>query len=343
MSLTKKKLGRPARVLALWLMVVAMSTSGAIEAESKQTTLEATVQWAGVIESGRLNESSGLAASQRYSDVLWSMNDSGGNAELFALSASGKHLGSWLLDMPKPSDWEAMTSFMWEQKPYLLVADIGDNFATREQVSYTIIAEPDIRNLPTDARLAPVLTQTFTYPEGPRDSEAIAVNAAQGELLVLSKRTQPPELYRLPLTLDTNRKGASNTMPTQVAEKIGSLGGFEKPDRAAVDLYGEAWPYLGMPTGMSLFGDRLLITTLEDAFLFDRKHMAAPPQRIPLPYIGQREAITFVGSEGNVAYVSHERKYGMRQAQLLRIVLIQAEMPPREALGTRKGVAVVEQ
>ena len=333
MSFINKKRERLARVLALWLLV-AMSSSWAMDAEFKQTTLPATVQWAGVIESGRLNESSGLAASQRYSDVLWSMNDSGGNAELFALSASGKHLGSWMLDMPKPLDWEAMTSFTWGQKPYLLVADIGDNFATREHVSYTIIAEPDIQTLATDARLAPVLTQTFTYPQGPRDSEAIAVNAAQGELLVLSKRTQPPELYRLPLTLDTNRKDASDTMPIQIAEKIGLLGGFKKPDRASVDLYGEVWPYLGMPTGMSLFGDRLLVTTLEDAFLFDRKHINAPPQRISLPYIGQREAITFVGTEGNVAYVSHERKYGMRQAQLLRIVLIPAEMLPREELGT---------
>ena len=145
------------------------------------------------------------------------------------------------------------------------------------------------------------------------------MDAARGEILVLTKRTQPPELYRLPLNMDAERQGASDTSPVQIAEKIGSLGGFEKPDVATVDLYGSVWSYLAMPTGMSLSGDRLLVTTLEDAFLFDRKNTAAPPQHIPLPYIGQREAITFAGDKGGVVYVTHERKYGMRHAQLLRV------------------------
>lgn len=309
-----------ARVLAFCLLV-SVSSSQALETESEAelSAFRSAVQWAGAIESTRLNESSGLAASQRHTDVLWSMNDSGGYAELFALSTSGKHLGSWMLDMPKPSDWEAMTSFIWQHKPYLLVADIGDNFGQRDQVSYTIIAEPDVQNLAPDARLTPIQTQTFTYPDGPRDSEAIAVDVVRGELLVLSKRTQPPELYRLPLDVRPERGDASDNAPSQIAEKIGSLSGFKKPDTASVDLYGDAWPYLAMPTGMSLFGDRLLVTTMEHAVLFDRNNMAGPPQRIPLPYIGQREAITFVGTKGDEAYITHERKYGMRHAQLLRV------------------------
>ena len=330
----KNQFGPGARVLALCL-AGSVSASWAIEAEIQGASLHSTVQWAGAIESTRLNESSGLAVSQRHADVLWSMNDSGGNAELFALSTSGKHLGSWMLDMPKPADWEAMTSFIWEQKPYLLVADIGDNFARRDQVSYTIIPEPDIQTLTPDTRLTPMQTQTFTYPDGPRDSEAIAVDTARSELLVLSKRTQPPELYRLPLDLRTDPERVSGATPLQIAENIGSLGGFEKPDMATVDLYGEAWSYLAMPTGMSLFGDRLLVTTLEHAFLFDRRSLAAPPQRVSLPYIGQREAITFAGGMGEVAYVTHERQYGMRHAQLLRVLLIPTQSLPHEASGTR--------
>ena len=331
---SKNQSGRHARVLALCL-AGCVSASWAFEAEFEASSPHATVQWAGAIESTRLNESSGLAASQRHADVLWSMNDSGGNAELFALSTSGKHLGSWMLDMPKPLDWEAMTSFIWEQKPYLLVADIGDNFARRDQVSYTIIPEPDIQTLAPDTRLTPTQTQTFTYPDGPKDSEAIAVDAARSELLVLSKRTQPPRLYRLPLNIGEKGRGASDTWPVQTAEKIGSLSGFEKPDMATVDLYGDAWSYLAMPTGMSLFGDRLLVTTLEDAFLFDRRSLAAPLQRVSLPYIGQREAITFAGGAGKVAYVTHERQYGMRHAHLLRVLLIPTESLPHEAIGTR--------
>lgn len=291
-----------------------------VTVQAEELAPHSRVEWAGVIESRGLNESSGLAASKRQQNVLWSMNDSGGNAELFALSTSGKHLGSWMLDMPKPSDWEAMTSFVWEQNPYLLVADIGDNFAVRGQVSYTIIPEPDIEKLAPDARLKPVQTQTFTYPDGPRDSEAIAVDADQGEILIMSKRTKPIELYRLPLDLGRN-SGPPRPMPDRVAEKITSLNGLEKPDQAAADLYGDAWPFLAMPTGMSLHGNRLLVTTLEHALLYDRRNWAAPPQRIALPYIGQREAITFAGDKGEVAYLTHEREYGMRHAHLLRLTL----------------------
>lgn len=307
-------------VIALCL-AGALLSCGVSAVRAAESGHHSRVEWAGAIESKSLNESSGLAASQRRKDVLWSMNDSGGNAELFALSTSGKHLGSWMLDMPKPSDWEAMTSFIWEQKPYLLVADIGDNFALRGQVSYTIIAEPDIEKLAPDARLIPAQTQTFTYPDGPRDSEAIAVDVAQGDILVMSKRTKPIELYRLPLDFSKGSEPEQQPKSVQVAEKIASLSELEKPDQASADLYGGAWPYLAMPTGMSLHGDRLLVTTMEYALLYDRKNWAAPPQRIALPYIGQREAITFAGDKGEVAYMTHERQYGMRHAHLLRLTL----------------------
>ena len=85
-----------------------------------------------------------------------------------------------------------------------------------------------------------------------------------------------------------------------------------------------------MPTGMSLHGDRLLVTTMEYALLYDRKNCCAA-QRIALPYIGQREAITFAGDKGEVAYMTHERQYGMRHAHLLRLTLSPLVVSARSA------------
>ena len=292
----------------------------------------ATVQWMGQIESRRLDESSGLAASQRYEDILWSMNDSGSEAELFALTIRGEHVGRWSIDLPKPTDWEAMDSFQWRGKNYLLVADIGDNFAMRGSVSYTILEEPDARSLADDTILRPLISQHFVYPKGPRDSEAIAVNPARGEILVLSKRTKPPELYRLPLSLFPAKEPQEQTDAGEpiTASYVTSLQGFAAPSRAEVDLYGGIWKYLAMPTGMSIADDRLLVTTLEHGYLFDLNNLVSPPYRVMLPFAGQREAIAFAKDRSDQAYVSHERKHGLRSADIYRVDIapLRSNQPP---------------
>lgn len=292
----------------------------------------ATVQWMGQIESRRLDESSGLAASQRYKDILWSMNDSGSEAELFALTIRGEHVGRWSIDLPKPTDWEAMDSFQWRGKNYLLVADIGDNFAVRGSVSYTILEEPDARSLADDTILRPLISQHFVYPKGPRDSEAIAVNPTRGEILVLSKRTKPPELYRLPLSLFAANETQIRTNVDEpiTASYVTSLQGFAAPSLAEVDLYGGIWKYLAMPTGMSITDDRLLVTTLEHCYLFDLNNLVSPPYRVMLPFAGQREAIAFAKDRSDQAYVSHERKHGLRSADIYRLDIapLRSNQPP---------------
>ena len=292
----------------------------------------ATVQWMGQIESRRLDESSGLAASQRYEDILWSMNDSGSEAELFALTIRGEHVGRWSIDLPKPTDWEAMDSFQWRGKNYLLVADIGDNFATRGSVSYTILEEPDARSLADDAILRPLMSQHFVYPKGPRDSEAIAVNPARGEILVLSKRTKPPELYRLPLSLFAANETQVRTNADEpiTASYVTSLQGFAAPSRAEVDLYGGIWKYLAMPTGMSIADNSLFVTTPEHGYLFDLNNLVSPPYLVMLPFAGQREAIAFAKDRSDQAYVSHERKHGLRSADIYRVDMapLRTNQPP---------------
>ena len=46
-----------------------------------------------------------------------------------------------------------------------------------------------------------------------------------------------------------------------------------------------------MPTGMSVANNRLLVTTLEHAYLFDLDALETPPVSLTLPFAGQREAI----------------------------------------------------
>ena len=69
------------------------------------------VTWAGNIQNKRLDESSGLASSNRYDQVLWSMNDSGNAPELFALNTQGDDLGTWIVEETVQNDWEALSDF----------------------------------------------------------------------------------------------------------------------------------------------------------------------------------------------------------------------------------------
>lgn len=296
-----------------------------VKADSDVSVLPATVQWMGNIQSRRLDESSGLASSHNDAGVLWSINDSGSGPEIFAMTTQGQHLGSWLIDMSDPLDWEAMASFRWRNRNYLLMADIGDNFAARSSVSFTVVAEPRLDQILPDQRLKPLLVQHFTFPDGPRDAEAVAVDIQRQELLVLSKRTVPPELYRVPLDMESmespetvKTEGAVGVLQAQL---LTALTDFSRPPKRQVDLYGSYWPYIGMPTGMTLSADRLLVTTLEHAYLFDRKVLSQPAKLIKLPFAGQREAIAFAKDSSDTAYLTHEREDGLRKTAVYRIQL----------------------
>ena len=266
--------------------------------------------WLGDIEDPRLNESSGLAASNYATDVLWSINDSGDGPNIFALSTTGKALGRWQIDVDMPTDWEAMDAFSLNGKGYLLIADVGDNFARRQSVSFLVVEEPKLEQ--NQEQPLPVAWQVeFSYPNGPRDSEAVAVDPASERVLILSKRTFPNELYWVPLRVRENT--------TVVAEKIANLYPLPRNVPGNELLYGRAAPYQGMPTGMSLKANRLLVTTYRDAYLYDYGDVTQEPSRIPLPLVGQREAIAFARDADSTAYVSRERKDATEVAEIFEL------------------------
>lgn len=297
----------------IWRVLWALSADGL---PSVQNTVEpqaigwSEVRWLGDIEDPQLNESSGLAASNRQADLLWSINDSGDGANIYAMSTLGAALGRWRIASGMPVDWEAMDSFVLNGEHYLLLADVGDNFAARDAVSLIVIKEPTL----TQDQSMPIAVEwriELAYPDGPRDCEAVAVDTSQQRVLLLSKRTFPNDLYSVPL-----RPVAGEQV---IANKIGAVFPLPRNVPGHEKLYGRSGRYQGMPTGMTLHGHRLLVTTYRDAYLYDLRDVALQPFRIPLPLSGQREAITFAMDSDSRAYVSRERKNGEEIADLFRL------------------------
>ena len=97
---------------------------------------------AGLIETDDIKESSGLSASE-CQDVLWTHNDSGNDALIYAMSTEGRHLGTWRVDGAQNVDWESVATYKDPGgKCFLLLGDIGDNDETRGEVEIYRIPEP---------------------------------------------------------------------------------------------------------------------------------------------------------------------------------------------------------
>src|SRR5688572_4632496 len=65
----------------------------------------------GKIESAEITESSGLAASPCQRDILWTHNDSGSKAFIFAINSKGKKLATFSVTGAESRDWEGMAIF----------------------------------------------------------------------------------------------------------------------------------------------------------------------------------------------------------------------------------------
>ncbi len=233
-------------------------------------------------------ESSGLAPSKRSDDHLWVLNDSGSGPDLYLVGNDGTYAGTLHVDHASNVDWEDLDSFTLDGKAFLLIADTGDNNSWREFCQLYIVPEPafPVKGQILDA--TPAWTIRFRYEDGPRDCEAVAVDPVEKKILLISKRTNPPAVYELPLLPGSPGK-------IQTAKKIGTVR-VERPLNAPLVPYGN------QPTGLSLSPDGSLaaVLTYYSVFLFPRSKgeswaeaFARSPERLKPHGQEQCEAITF--------------------------------------------------
>lgn len=248
-----------------------------------------------------LTEASGLAASRQIPGVLWAVNDSGNAPVLFALGGRGEDRGTVHIAGVENIDWEDLAAFTWQGRSYLLVADVGDNRAQRSEVQLHVVPEP---SPDADGRFSgtvkPAWSIRLCFEDGPRDCEGVAVDEQAGHIWLLSKRTDAPILYRLPLRPDQPGQ-------LQTARRIAAIRNIPAPDSDDLSqVYGRfrSWP---TAFDMQAGGRAAVILTYKDAYLYVRRGrepwtstLARQPQILPLPaaeLLPQREAICFAGDD----------------------------------------------
>jgi hypothetical protein len=272
---------------------------------------------AAVIIEPVLDEISGLAQSRRDPELLWTHNDSGDAAQIYAIGSDGVLRATLRLNGVRHVDFEDIAAFELDGEPYLMVGDVGDNGGVRREMQLHVLREPEVA---VDGAVDVAWTIRFRWPDGPRDCEAIAVDPHRGEVLLASKKRVPAELFRLPLRPPPQSEGR-----LQVAERIGLFAGIAQPsaeELAQNPIYGR---YRAQVTAIDLSPDgrRLVVLTYRQAYLYDRganegwgRAVRRPPRGLVLPWLAQAEAIAF-DREATTIWVSSERL----PAPLLRLTL----------------------
>lgn len=245
---------------------------------------------AGLVLDERLREVSGLAASRTHADVLWMLNDGGNDAALYAVSRRGRVLARFALDGVANTDWEDLAAFELDGRRYLLVADTGDNGGLRRTLQLHVLQEPETLQ---DGTLKPAWSIAFRWPDGPRDSEAVAVDAAAGQVLLFSKKRRPPELFSVPLQPGPRRA---------VAQRVARLAGIPQPTPQERQARHSRAALKGQVTAADLSPDgrRLAVMTYHDVAVYTRtpgepwgEAVTRTPTVRDLPWIPQAEAMAW--------------------------------------------------
>jgi len=176
-----------------------------------------------LLENDAVTESSGLAFSNLNNDRLWTHNDSGDTARLFALNRKGQSTGGCELVGVDAVDLEDMASFVQDSIARVVVADVGDNRSVRPFVSLYFFDEP-----PPDqqTRVTQWTRINVQYPDGPRDCESIAVDAQRNVVTLVSKSFLPvASIYELALpsrsTVGTTT--VATETPTKTLTRVATL------------------------------------------------------------------------------------------------------------------------
>jgi hypothetical protein len=209
-----------------------------------------------------LTEMSGLASSYLHENRFWAHNDSGDRGRLFAFDDKGNTVTQLIISGSSAFDWEDMSSFKDSRGAYLLIGDIGDNMMLRPFVEIYLVGEPEHLNKPI-VRSNIIRHYSVLYEDGPHDAEALAVDAAERLVYILTKRDSHPRLYRF--SLDAI---ASKTIPLTYMGEVRSIPSVEQ--HTAQRQGGISG---GSPTAMEFSpnGDIALIVTLGNTYYFKRE------------------------------------------------------------------------
>ncbi|MEM7478049.1 MAG: hypothetical protein AAF483_23940 [Planctomycetota bacterium] len=150
------------------------------------------------LEAKELTESSGVCTTHQ-GDVIWSHNDSGDKARLFAFDRHGKLLSEVSISDAKAADWEDMCSFERGGEEFLAVADVGDNLSRRKEVQIYVLKVPALAKLRDDKKISRKYhgRLSVTYEDRAHNCEGIAYDSISQTFLLPTKENINCRFYEV--------------------------------------------------------------------------------------------------------------------------------------------------
>ncbi|MGB7202746.1 MAG: hypothetical protein WBD16_10805 [Pyrinomonadaceae bacterium] len=221
----------------------------------------------GKIKSPAIDESSGLAASRCQQNILWTHNDSGDDAYIYALDLEGTNKGTWRIANIENVDWEDIAAYKDKTgKCFLYIGEIGDNKLKRREHFVYRVAEPTISDTTALATrknslaIEAVETVRFVYPDFDQDAETLMVEPKSGDIYVVTKRVSGPAgVYRLKPTFGEAQIQRAEKMREISVPAIPNgfvTGGDISPDgrRMVICDYSQAYEW-SLPETVSQFDE----------------------------------------------------------------------------------------
>ena len=222
-----------------------------------------------------LDETSGIAAGD---GVLWLHNDTADAPALFAISEQGDAIARYQVLNATVNDWEDITRADIDDDPTLLIGDIGDNEESRAEITIYAINEPAVAQQGTIIdSVVSAIPRSYTYPNHPANSEALAWDPISGDLYLLTKHSGFSTLYQVP-----ESEGVLTELTT-ISVGSGALAGDNKVTGAA---FSEEGSRFAISTR-----DEIWVWMRDGEALEDLLHVA--PCRVPVSEIGEIEAVAF--------------------------------------------------
>ncbi len=286
--------------------VLSLATLGFISLSACQATSEpANLRWseplfAGIPEA-KLDELSGLTRSNVHQGIYWAHNDGAKPAEIYAINAQSQTKAIFSLETIRNIDWEDITSFRFEGKNYLAIADTGDNGGLRKDLFIHIFEEPT--QLAENGKITAIRTIQFQWPDGARDTESLVADEKRQQFYLISKKRVPAEVFALPFNA---KNGAA-------PKRISVLENIAQPEEKTMNNKGDFGRYRSQITGADISpdGQWLAVLNYQQVIFFNLSAKKIPKQLKPLqsitlPWLPQSEGIAF-SADGNSLFIGSEQ------------------------------------
>ena len=144
-----------------------------------------------------LEEVSAAETSHRYSDVIWTIEDSGNDNDLIALNKRGKILQYVAIENAKNKDWEDLTS---DTEGNIYIGDFGNNGEDREEFKIYKVSHKDLNKKTARAEVI-----TFTLPDEDDSKDFESFFIYNNYFYIISKASKDFIVFKVPNTIGQHK------------------------------------------------------------------------------------------------------------------------------------------